>query len=58
MSASGSFTQGSTIELSADGPIRPPYDIYVQGGLTWHHGRIGAIMALNEMYVEGLVKLP
>ncbi|MDR2167853.1 MAG: methionine gamma-lyase family protein, partial [Clostridiales bacterium] len=39
ISASGSFTQGSTIELSADGPIRPPYDIYVQGGLTWHHGR-------------------
>jgi len=58
ISAAGAFTQGSTIELSADGPIRPPYDLYVQGGLTWYHGKIGAIMALNEMYIEELVKLP
>jgi len=55
--ASGSFTQGSTIELSADGPIRPPYDVYAQGGLTWHHGKIGVMVALNEMVVDGLVKL-
>ncbi|MCL2168807.1 MAG: methionine gamma-lyase family protein [Defluviitaleaceae bacterium] len=58
ISAAGAFTQGSTIELSADGPIRPPYDIYVQGGLTWYHGKIGAMAALNEMYLDGLVKLP
>ena len=55
--ASGSFTQGSTIELSADGPIRPPYDIYVQGGLTWYHGKLGTLAALNEMVAAGLVSL-
>ena len=58
ISAAGAFTQGSTIELSADGPVRPPYDMYVQGGMTWQHGKIGTIMALNEMYIENLVKLP
>ena len=55
--AAGSFTQGATSELSADGPIRPPYDVYVQGGLTWSHGKIGTIAALNELVIEGLVKL-
>jgi len=58
ISAAGSFIQGSTSELSCDGPIRPPYDLYVQGGLTWHHGKIGCIMALNEMYMDGLVEIP
>ena len=57
IAAAGSFTQGSTIELSADGPIRPPYEIFVQGGLTWHHGKIGVMMALNEMLVDGLVEI-
>jgi len=58
ISAAGAFTQGSTIELSADGPVRPPYDIYVQGGLTWHHGKLGTMMALNQLYIENLIKLP
>ena len=47
--ASGSFIQGSTIELSADGPIRPPYDVYVQGGLTFENARLGAMMALERI---------
>jgi len=55
--AAGAFTQGSTIELSADAPIRPPYNVYVQGGLTWYHGKIGVMMALNEMVTSGLIKL-
>ena len=57
VSAAGSFIQGSTIELSADGPIRPPYDMYVQGSLTWHHGKIGVLMAINELAAAGLIKL-
>ena len=40
--AAGCFTQGSSIELSCDGPIRPPYIAYLQGGLTYEYGKIGA----------------
>lgn len=47
--ASGSFIQGSTIELSADGPIRPPYHAFVQGGLTFDHARLGAMKALEAV---------
>lgn len=47
--ASGSFIQGSTIELSADGPIRPPYDVFVQGGLTFDQARLGAMKALEAV---------
>ena len=47
--AAGSFIQGSSIELSADGPIRPPYMIYMQGGLTYESGKLGIMMAVNEM---------
>ncbi|MGI6157113.1 MAG: methionine gamma-lyase family protein [Saccharofermentanales bacterium] len=47
--ASGSFIQGSTIELSADGPLRPPYDVFVQGGLTFEQARIGAMRALEAV---------
>lgn len=39
--AAGAFVQGSSIELSADGPIKPPYAVYFQGGLTWQHGEAG-----------------
>ena len=49
--ASGSFTQGSSIEISCDGPIRPPYIAYLQGGLTFNYGKIAvtnAIKALKE----------
>ena len=47
--AGGTFVQGSTIELSADGPIREPYAVYFQGGLTAAHSRIGVVFALNEL---------
>ena len=49
--AGGTFVQGSTIELSSDGPIREPYAVYLQGGLTAAHTRIGVVFALNEMKV-------
>ncbi len=55
--AAGAFVQGSSIELSADGPIKPPYAVYFQGGLTWHHGRLGILMSLEYLVREGVVKL-
>ena len=48
--AAGTFTQGSTIELSCDGPIRPPYIAYMQGGLTYEYGKMGVIKAINYMF--------
>lgn len=50
--AAGTFTQGSSIELSADGPIRPPYAVYFQGGLTYQHGKFGIISSLNEVGIK------
>ena len=47
--ASGSFTQGSSIELSCDGPIKPPYTAFMQGGLTYEYGKIGLMRAIKEM---------
>ena len=47
--ASGSFIQGSSIELSCDGPIRPPYIAYMQGGLTYEYGKIGVIEAIKKI---------
>ena len=55
--AAGAFVQGSSIELSADGPIRPPYAVYFQGGLTWCHAKLGILMSLQKMVDAGLVKL-
>ena len=55
--AAGNFIQGASIELSADGPIEPPYAVYFQGGLTWYHAKFGIIMSLNEMVKAGLVTL-
>ena len=55
--AAGAFVQGSTMELSADGPIRAPYAVYFQGGLTWQHAKIGMLMSLQEMVNAGLVSL-
>jgi cystathionine beta-lyase family protein involved in aluminum resistance len=55
--AAGAFMQGSSIELSADGPIREPYAIYFQGGLTWHHAKLGILMSLQKMWEKGLVTL-
>ena len=53
--AAGAFVQGSSIELSADGPIRPPYAVYFQGGLTWYHAKLGILMSLQKMLDAGLV---
>ncbi|NBK93292.1 hypothetical protein D5278_15110 [bacterium 1XD21-13] len=55
--AAGAFVQGSSIELSADGPIKPPYAVYFQGGLTWEHARFGILMSLQKLYEAGIVKL-
>jgi len=56
--AAGAFVQGSSIELSADGPIKPPYAVYFQGGLTYPHAKLGILMSLEKLWEEGLVKLP
>lgn len=55
--AAGTFVQGSSIELSADAPIKPPYVVYFQGGLTWYHAKLGIMMTLQKLYEEGLVQL-
>ncbi len=55
--AAGAFVQGSSIELSADGPIREPYAVYFQGGLTFAHAKLGILMSLETMVSRGLVKL-
>ncbi len=55
--AAGAFIQGSSIELSADGPLREPYAVYFQGGLTWYHGKLGILMSLQKLYEAGLVEL-
>ena len=55
--AAGAFVQGSSIELSADGPIRPPYAVYFQGGLTWYHAKLGILKSLQEMLEAGLIEL-
>lgn len=56
--AAGAFVQGSSIELSADGPIRPPYAVYFQGGLTWYHAKLGILMSLQHLVDAGIVHLP
>ena len=55
--AAGAFVQGSSIELSADGPIREPYAVFFQGGLTWYHAKLGILMSVQKMYDAGLIKL-
>jgi len=55
--AAGAFVQGSSIELSADAPIRPPYIVYFQGGLTYEHAKFGVIKALQKMSDKGLIML-
>ena len=55
--AAGAFVQGSSIELSADGPIRDPYAVYFQGGLTWYHAKLGILMSLQKLVGAGLVTL-
>ena len=55
--AAGAFVQGSSIELSADGPIRPPYAVYFQGGLTWQHAKFGILLSIQKMADAGLLSL-
>jgi len=55
--AAGAFVQGSSIELSADGPVKPPYAVYFQGGLTWYHAKFGIMMSLDKLYRAGYIKL-
>lgn len=55
--AAGTFVQGASIELSADAPIKEPYAVYFQGGLTWNHGKLGILMSLQKLVERGLVKL-
>ena len=55
--AAGAFVQGSSIELSADGPIKPPYAVYFQGGLTWEHAKFGILMSLEQLVQKGIVTL-
>ena len=53
--AAGAFVSGSSIELSADGPIAPPYAVYFQGGLTWPHAKLGILKALQSLVAKGIV---
>lgn len=55
--AAGAFVQGSSIELSADAPIKPPYAVFLQGGLSYHHAKIGNIIALQNMLNNKLISL-
>ncbi len=55
--AAGTFVQGSSIELSADGPIREPYAVYFQGGLTWAHAKLGILMSLQKLIEDDLVHI-
>lgn len=55
--AAGAFVQGSSIELSADGPIRPPYAIYFQGGLTWYHAKTGILLSLQKLADAGVIRI-
>lgn len=54
--AAGAFVSGSSIELSADGPIKPPYAVYFQGGLTWEHAKFGIMKAFSSVKNKGLIK--
>lgn len=55
--AAGAFVQGSSIELSADGPIKEPYAVYFQGGLTWYHAKLGIMMSIQKLFEAGLIEL-
>ena len=55
--AAGAFVQGASIELSADGPIKPPYAVYFQGGLTWYHAKLGILMSMQKLLEAGLICL-
>jgi cystathionine beta-lyase family protein involved in aluminum resistance len=53
--AAGAFVSGSSIELSADGPIEPPYAVYFQGGLTWPHAKLGILRSFQKLMDTGMI---
>ena len=55
--AAGAFNQGSSIELSADGPIREPFNVYFQGGITFEHSKMGVYGSIDKMLKKGLLTL-
>ena len=55
--ADGAFIQGASIELSSDAPIKPPYAVYFQGGLTWYHAKLGILMSLQKLCDAGIINL-
>ena len=55
--AAGAFVQGSSIELSADGPVKEPYAVYFQGGLTWYHAKLGILKSLQQLLDDGVLKI-
>ena len=55
--AAGAFVSGSSIELSADGPLKPPYSVYFQGGLAWYQAKLGIMMSMQKMSDAGLINL-
>ena len=55
--AAGTFIQGASIELTADGPIRPPYVAYVQGGLTYAHVKMAVCIAVDSLIEKNLIEL-
>ena len=55
--AAGAFIQGSSIELSADGPIKPPYSVFFQGGLTWYHAKLGILISLQRLIDAGITTI-
>ena len=55
--AAGAFVQGSSIELSADGPLKEPYSVFFQWGLTWYHAKLGIMMSVQKMFEKDLIKL-
>lgn len=55
--AAGAFVSGSSIELSADGPIKPPYAVYFQGGLTWQHAKFGILKSLQQLVNKGIISV-
>jgi len=54
--AAGAFISGASIELSADGPMKPPYAVYFQGGLTWYHAKFGIMKSLQSLIDGGYIK--
>ena len=53
--AAGAFNLGASVELSADAPLREPYSVWMQGGLNFHSGKLGVMLAAEEMLKRGLI---